>query len=232
MNTAVKTKPSTRFAIGKDKRLYISIYRNKIQKARRDISKLVPHLVIDKNGHQRKVYVKLGLPMKKDEAVKKEPYGSSTEKAKELTAEDYGIDELEAMAKPVREAHTFDEAHKILEGMVGHPMISRSHLIAVLSNNSIKKILSGPAVADSVSRDAHLMAAANLDKLFANAIEPWLFELNPNKHNENVKDVHRLYAPLEYDGKIIAVKITVKEMKGETEGTRIYSIEAIDAKIK
>ncbi|GHT64543.1 hypothetical protein FACS1894110_04410 [Spirochaetia bacterium] len=163
---------------------------------------------------------------------KREPYDSSTEKAKGLTANDFGMDELEAIAKPVREAHTFAEARKILEGMVGRPMTSRSCLIAVLSNNSIKKILSGPAVADSVSRGAHLMAAANLDKLFANAIEPWPFELNPDKKNENVKDVHRLYAPLAYDEKIIPVKITVKEMKSETEGARIYSIEAIDAEIK
>jgi hypothetical protein len=175
--------------------------------------------------------VKLGY-LKKDGAVKKEPYDSSTEKAKELIAEDFSMDNLEIIAKPVREAHTFDDARKILESMVNQPMISRSHLIAILSNNSIKKILSGPAVDDSVSRDAHLMAATNLDKLFANAIEPWLFALNPDKNNENVKDVHRLYAPLEYAEKIIPIKITVKEMKSKTEGARIYSIEAIDAEIK
>jgi hypothetical protein len=92
--------------------------------------------------------------------------------------------------------------------------------------------LSGPAVADSISRDAYLPSAANLDKLFANAIEPWSFELNPDKNNENVKEVYRLYTPLEYKGKIIPVKITVKEMKSETEGKRIYSIEAIDVKMK
>ncbi|GHV91474.1 hypothetical protein AGMMS50268_19770 [Spirochaetia bacterium] len=130
--------------------------------------------------------------------MKKEPYDSSTDKAKELTAKDFG-DEYEVMAKPIREVHTFDDARKILEGMVGQPMTSRTRIIAMLSNNSIKKILSGPAVADSISRDAHLMAAANLDKLFTNAIEPWPFELSPAKNNENVKDVHRLYAPLEYE---------------------------------
>ncbi|MDR2747631.1 MAG: hypothetical protein LBB77_09330 [Treponema sp.] len=58
------------------------------------------------------------------------------------------------------------------------------------------------------------------------------FELNPDKNNENVKGVYRLYTPLEYSGKIIPVKITVKEMKNETEGKRIYSIEAIGVEIK
>jgi hypothetical protein len=164
--------------------------------------------------------------------VKKESYGSSTEKAKELTAHDFGLDELGIMAKPVREAHTFDDTRRILQSMINQPMASRTHLVAVLSNSSIKKILSGPAVADSVNRDAHLLAAANLDKLFANAIEPWLFELNPTKNNDNIKEVHRLYAPFEYNGRIIPVKITVKEMKSELEGKRIYSIEAVDAEIK
>jgi hypothetical protein len=166
------------------------------------------------------------------DAAGKEPWGSSSEKARELTANYFGADEIKAMAKPVREAHSFDEARGILQGMVNLPMTSRTHLVAVLSNRSIKKILSGPAVADSVSTDAHLLAAATLDRLVANAIEPWAFELNPAKSNDNIKDVHRLYAPLEYQGRIIPVKITVKEMKSKLEGKRIYSIEAIDAEIK
>jgi hypothetical protein len=37
---------------------------------------------------------------------------------------------------------------------------------------------------------------------------------------------------LEYKGRVIPVKITVKEMKSEREGKRIYSIEAVDAEIK
>jgi hypothetical protein len=162
-----------------------------------------------------------------------EKWGGSTEKAKTLKIEDFGpLDEVREAAKPVREARRFDEARRILEGLVDQPMTSRNNLIAILSKNSIRKILSGPAVTDSISRDAHLLAAANLDKLFSNAIEPWAFEMNPNKSNDNLQNVHRLYAPLEYSGTIIPVKITVKEMKSELEGKRIYSIEAIDAEIK
>jgi hypothetical protein len=159
-----------------------------------------------------------------------EKWDSSDEKVHEITIEMYGTpEEVSEMAKPIRETRNFDEARRILHDMVMLSMTSRSHLVAVLSNSSIKKILSGPAVADSISREAHLLAAANLDKLFANAIEPWSFELNPTKNNDNIKNIPRLYAPLEYKDRIITVKITVKEMKSEPEGKRIYSIKAVDA---
>jgi hypothetical protein len=159
--------------------------------------------------------------------------GSSTEKAKTLIATDFGTpDEVKEKARPIRSAHTFNEARGILEDMVNRPMTSRNNLVAVLSNNSIKKILSGPAVADSMCRDAHLLAALNLNKLFSNAIEPWRFELNPAKNNDNIAEIHRLYAPLRFNDKVITVKITVKEMKSKREGNRIYSIEAIDTEIK
>jgi hypothetical protein len=68
MNIAVQAsppKPPARFIIGNDLRLYVFTHRNEMWKARRDISKLVPRLVIDKNGHRRTVYVRLGLPVKK-----------------------------------------------------------------------------------------------------------------------------------------------------------------------
>jgi hypothetical protein len=41
-----------------------------------------------------------------------------------------------------------------------------------------------------------------------------------------------LYAPLEFDEKIIPVKITVKEYKDESLGKRLYSAEAINVEIK
>jgi hypothetical protein len=171
--------------------------------------------------------------MDRDGNLPKEPWSSSTEKAKNLNLAMFGSpEEVRQMSEPIRTAHTFSEVRKILTDMINRPMTSRNNLTAVLSNNSIKKILSGPAVEDSVNRDAHLLAAANLDKLYQNAIEPWSFELNPNKNNENIAGIHRIYAPLQYHNKIIPVKITVKALKSKHEGNRVYSIEAIDAEIK
>jgi hypothetical protein len=43
-----------------------------LEKSMRDCSKLIPKMIIDKNGHARKVYVKLGLPVKPAEGGKVE----------------------------------------------------------------------------------------------------------------------------------------------------------------
>jgi len=75
---------------------------------------------------------------------------------------------------------------------------------------------------------AHLLAAGNIDKLYINAIEPWDFEMNPNKNNDNLVSIHRLFAPMEYEKKIVVVKITVKEMKNPNDRNRIYTIKALD----
>ena len=88
------------------------------------------------------------------------------------------------------------------------------------------KLVSSVAVHSSFSPEAHYLAAANIDKFFSNAIEPWLFELNPNKNNEGLKSRRYLFAPMEYQGRIVIIKITVKEY--HTEENKLYSIEALD----
>ncbi|MDR0475414.1 MAG: hypothetical protein LBH43_17295 [Treponema sp.] len=50
-------------------RLAIRIRPVQLAKAHRDISKLAPKVIIDKNGHARKVYVKLVLAVKKEKRV-------------------------------------------------------------------------------------------------------------------------------------------------------------------
>jgi len=64
--------------------------------------------------------------------------------------------------------------------------------------------------------------------LFANAVESWEFELNPNKENAGLKARRYLYAPMRYEGKIVAAKITVKEYTDADLRNKLYSIEAID----
>jgi len=126
-----------------------------------------------------------------------------------------------------RTVQSYAQAREILSGFVGHSFVSRSGLHATLSKNSIEKILSDTS-GNTSNLKPHLIAAGNLDKLYTNAIEPWTFELNPNKENENIVSVHRLYAPMEYNRQIAVVKITVKEMRNPKDGNRIYSIKALD----
>jgi hypothetical protein len=166
-------------------------------------------------------------------AAEKEPWDSSDEKATELTISDFGTpEEVWEMAKPVRSARNRQEATLILKEIVKKgPMTSRSGLVARFPGKSIGKIVSSEAVNASFNQEIHFLAAANIDKLYQNAIEPWKFDLNPNKNNNGLKERHYLYAPLEYKDKIAVVKLTVKEYMDMGISNKLYSIEAIEVSL-
>ena len=161
--------------------------------------------------------------------AKKEPWDSSNEKAKELKISDFGtLDEVREMAKMPLIINSYAEAREILGGIVDKPLTSKSGLSATISNNSIDEILNGEASKKSFDLKVHLKAAANIEKLYLNAIEKWKFTLDPNKKNVSLRDRKYLYSPMEHNGRIIPVKLTVKEFINKKDGTRLYSIEAID----
>jgi hypothetical protein len=161
--------------------------------------------------------------------MKKEPWDISDDLARTLQSADFGFsDQVRVMAHMDRQPKTYDQAREVLFSLVDHPMVSRSGLHATLSKNSIEEILSGTSKNASYDLKAHLLAAGNIDKLYINAIEPWDFEMNPNKNNNNLVSIRRLFAPMEYEKQIVVVKITVKEMKNFNDGNRIYTIKALD----
>jgi hypothetical protein len=154
---------------------------------------------------------------------------NSTKQAHELTLDMFGtLQEVMEMAKTELEASTREEARGILLKLVNKPLKSKTGIAATVSRKSIEKILSGKSTDKSYDLNAHFLAAANLEKLFSYAIEPFKFPLNPDKSNENYKEVKRLYALMNFKERIIPVKFTVMVMLNEKEGKRIYSLEAID----
>jgi hypothetical protein len=171
----------------------------------------------------------------------REPWYSSTDKAKELKAEDWGTpEEIVEMAEPLRIAETRQEAEEALENIITDngtrkrsaiPLISKEGITAYLRNSSIGKLVSG-VQSGSMPKAVLFQAAANIDKLYSNAIEPWKFELNNNKENDELKDRRYLYSPMKYDKRIIPVKITVKEYKNSGIDNKLYAIEAIDFEIQ
>ena len=163
-----------------------------------------------------------------------EPWDKSREKAQELRLEQWGTpEEVQAMAAPLRQANNRRTAMDCLEEIAPNsPFTSRSGLLAHLPRRSLGKIVSHAAVTASFCPDAHYLAAANIDKLYSNAIEPWEFELNPHKNNIGLKARRYLYAPMEYDKKIAVVKITVKEYADVDSQNKLYSIEAVDVDLK
>jgi hypothetical protein len=163
-----------------------------------------------------------------------EPWDASRAKAQELRLDQWGTpDEVATMAAPMRKAGNRREAMDCLKEIAKNsPFTSRSGITARLSSRSIGKIVSGDAVNSSFCPEAHFIAASNIDRLFSNAIEPWKFDLNPNKENAGLKARKYLYAPMEYKGKIEVVKITVKEYQNADLQDRIYSIEALDIELR
>jgi hypothetical protein len=175
--------------------------------------------------------------VKKDEKVRKEPWGSSSEKAKALKIEDFGtLDEVREMAKPIRYAKSRLEAEKAIENIISNnntvkrsaiELKNKNGFSAFLRRSSIGKLVSG-IQEKGTPNDALWQAVANIDKLFINSIEPWRFDLNPNKNNDGLKDRRILYAPMKYAGRILPVKLTVKEYLDPQAKAKLYSIEAID----
>jgi hypothetical protein len=161
------------------------------------------------------------------------PHDASVTQARQLKASAWGTpEEVAEMAKTPRLVYGLEEAEKILKEVAKRGALrSKSGFEGVLSGKSIKEILSGQETKKSFDRKAHYLAAANIDKLFSNAIEPWTFDLDPRKNNAELKNRRYLYAPMEYNDKIIPVRFTTKEYKQKDDNKRIYSITAIDVKI-
>jgi len=148
------------------------------------------------------------------------------------------------MARMPRAARNRREAEAILENIISDngtkdwtaiPLESKNGLTAYLRRKGISKITSGTQV-KGVPEAMFYRAVANIDKLYSNAIEPFSFELNPDADNDDLKEMHRLYSPMEYEGRIIPVKISVKEYKeprpskkhGKKPDNKLYAIEAVD----
>jgi hypothetical protein len=158
------------------------------------------------------------------------PYGTSNEKAQELKITDFGPpDEVMERAKPVRSARNRNEATTILKMIAEKgPLTSKSGLSARLTRKTIGKIVSSDALNKSLGVIANYQVAANLDRLFPAAIEPWQFELNPEKNNQGLKARRYLFAPMLYEENLVVVKFTVKEYLNPMNGNNLYSIEALD----
>ena len=162
--------------------------------------------------------------------MRREPWDCSTEKGRTLTLADFGAsNEVKAAAKPLKIVTTRRGAMEFLKEIVKEGiMTSKAGLKGRISGKMAGKIVSNQAVNTSCSPEMHYLAAANIDFLFKKSIEPWKFELNPTKNNNGLKERHYLYAPLEYEGSIFFVKITIKEYINEQLENNLYSIEVIN----
>lgn len=134
--------------------------------------------------------------------------------------------EAVADAFPERQATTLQEARTAANAFVGEPITNRDDgLVASLSRNTLDKMLSDSAVKKSISPEIHAVSVANLDALFRNAVKGFFGK--DTQGDPNIEAVHRYFAPLVVGRNIYVAKLTVKEFKRASEGSRLYSVESL-----
>lgn len=134
--------------------------------------------------------------------------------------------EFAKQAEPKRRASSFDEARAIVSEFLGEPLVNKATgMVATVSKRSLEKMVSGKAAKQSSSLHDHLMAVANIDSLFENAVNGWTEQHRTN--DPNIAGVQRLFAPLLIDGEMKLAKVTVKAMNFD-QGNRIYTVETIE----
>lgn len=133
----------------------------------------------------------------------------------------------EDAAAPQREASTFTEARAAAKAFQGTPLLNtETGMQAVVSRNSLDKMLSAKAVGKSASPAAHSLAVANLDALFERAVLGWS---KPDREGDsNINAVHRFFVPMTRNGRELLVKLTVKETAIERDPNPLYTVEAVD----
>ena len=134
-------------------------------------------------------------------------------------------------AFPERTENEYTAVRNVLRSIQGNILNNEDTGIkAKLSSTGVNKMLSNKARDKSKNNgfeDAeHLQAAANIDRLFANAV---LTEDRPDKNNDpNIVSIKRFSAPF-YTGRGFAeARLTVKE--SIEHGNRIYSLELDEIK--
>lgn len=130
-------------------------------------------------------------------------------------------------ATPKRTANSFAQVKELAKAFLNKTLHNdETGIDAVISRANLEKMLSGKAHSKSTSLHDHLLAVANVDSLFKNAIHGWTEPYNKND-SPDVVGVHKMFAPLNIDGNVKLVKLTVKELKPE-QGNRVYSVETIE----
>lgn len=168
-----------------------------------------------------------------EQGSKKEEGGKDRESARLRDRESarlrdvrFAADAENGRAFPLRMEHTYPEVHEILRRMQGRELHNQEeNLSARISSTGVNKVLSNKArqksIANGFSDEQHLLAAANLDRLFENGV---LLETRPDKNNDpNIASIKRLAAPFYVDGDFAEAILTLKE--SVEHGNRVYSLE-------
>lgn len=139
----------------------------------------------------------------------------------------FGEWELTALKDQLRDVTGSDLAHRAASAFIGRPLTNAdSGITATVSRQSLGKMLSQSAVRNSASRQAHMMAVANLDKLFPLSVKQ--LSRPDNEMNRHIKAVHHFEIPMPFDGKVLRVKMLVKETGQSHQNNPLYTVAAVE----
>jgi len=126
----------------------------------------------------------------------------------------------------MRTAINFRQARIAAKAFQGKPLTNRqTGMTAIVSRNNLDKMLSISAVSKSETPAIHAAAVANVDALFERAIPGWS---KPDRSRDpNLAAIHRFFAPMQVDGRMKMVKLTVKETVEKDGDNPLYTVEAV-----
>ncbi|EFI61336.1 MULTISPECIES: PLxRFG domain-containing protein [Comamonas] len=130
-------------------------------------------------------------------------------------------------APELRIATNFTEAREAAKEFQGKALRNEeTGLEARVSRNTLDKMLSRKAVEQSTNARDQSMAVANVDRLYEAALFGWSKE--DRDSNSNLKAIHRFFAPIEVDERMLLAKLTVKETVDPTHGNPLYTVETVE----
>jgi hypothetical protein len=139
----------------------------------------------------------------------------------------FGDWEMAGTNANLRQVRGSDQARAAAREFLNQPLHNREGgITATVSGETLGKMMSRSAVEDSVSSQAHLMAVANLDRLFPLALKR---ETRPDREGSpTIEAIHHFEVPMLFDGDIRRVKMLVKEFSRAGQGARLYTVAAVE----
>jgi len=131
------------------------------------------------------------------------------------------------LARVLRYARGSDQAKAAAKAFIGKPLTNaETGIRAVISNGSLDKMLHESSWKKSTSRQAHSHAIANADTLFAFAIHR--LSRPDRKGSLSIKTIHHFDAPMPFEGRVLMVKLLVKEMADKVLNNPLYTLAAVE----
>lgn len=127
----------------------------------------------------------------------------------------------------LRRAFNYGEAYGAINDFQGESIRNmRTGMAVAMSRDALERMLPADAFGGTGRPPERLLAVANLDKLFDQAVLGW--STPDPRADSNADLLHRFFAPLRTAQGLRLVQITVRETQSQNQGTPHRAVEAVD----